>query len=378
MTRKKLLNTKKLSVGMPRVFCSETRSRLAALKKMIKNGNQVVEDMTASLRMLREPGMNAFQVSSILRENEMHIKNIFDKCSDLVIREFKIANNPEYSVILAYMDGMVKQELIEEAVIKKLISIPAGYPYHPASKDYAQYLFGIRPEDMYQDMNKVVDAILNSNLVLFIDGVNTALTISLKNPPGRNVEEPTTEVSVRGSREGFTETLRTNTGLLRKKIKNANLKMESYVIGRQTKTDIVICYLANIASERIVNEVKERIAKIDLDAVLDSNYIGEYITDSTLFLFPTIFRTEKPDVVAGKLLEGRIAIIVDGSPAVLTVPCLFVEFLQTSEDYYLHIIPATINRWLRFFLFFLTITLPGVYTALLTFHQELIPDAFVP
>jgi len=377
MTKKKLPNIKKLSASLPAASRSTTIANLESLKQMVENSTQIAGDMASVIEQFRQNGMKKIHVSDQLKDNESYIKTIFNRCSDLVIREFKIVNNAEYRVMLVAIDGLIKHERIDESVIEKLMNNPASCTDNPASKDYIQYLLGVKPEDIYEDMNKVVEAVVNGCLAIFIDGVNTALTISFKDPPARSVEEPTTEVSVRGPREGFTESLRTNTGLIRKKIKNANLKMESYVIGKQTKTDIVICYLATIASDRIVNEVKERLANIDLDAVLDSNYIAEYITDTPLFLFPTIFRTEKPDVVAGKLLEGRVAVIVDGSPAVLTVPCLFVEFLQTSEDYYLHVIPATLNRWLRFLAFFITITLPGVYTALLTFHQELIPDAFV-
>ncbi|WP_122628343.1 spore germination protein [Lucifera butyrica] len=376
--RKRNLKIKKISPGISVISRSKIVSDLKSLQRLLSDSSQIATELEAVVNQLRQSGDTTLPVSHRLKDNEKYIKTILDKCSDLVVREIRIANDPKYSAIIVYIDGLVKLDLIEESVIKKLTGKPAEGTYHSESQDYAQYLLGIRPEDMYKDMNKVMDIVLNGNLVLFIDGVNTALAIDFKNPPARSVEEPPTEVTLRGPREGFTESIKTNISLIRKKIKNTNLKMESYVFGKRTKTNIVVCYLADIASNRIVNEVKERLAKIDIDSVLDSNYIGEYIEDSPLFFFPTIFRTEKPDVVAGKLLEGRIAIIVDGSPAVLTVPCLFIEFLEISEDYYLKIIPATINRWLRFVSFFVTIILPGLYVSLLTFHQELIPNAFVP
>lgn len=363
---------------MPSAFRVRTISSLEALQRLIKKSTQVAEDMTFVTGQFREAGMKALLVSDKLKNNESYIKSIFSSCSDLVVRQFKIANNSKHRIMLVYIDGLVKHERIAKSVVEQLMANQADYTHSPSNKEDIQYLLGIRPEDIYTDMNKTAEAILNGCLALFIDGENTALTINFKDPPGRSVDEPTTEVTVRGPREGFTESIRTNVSLIRKKIKNTNLKTEALVIGKQTKTDIVVCYLANIANKRIVNEIKARLAKIDIDSILDSNYIVEYIQDSSLFIFPTIFRSEKPDVVAGKLLEGRVAIIVDGTPAVLTVPCLFVEFLQVSEDYYLKVIPGTLNRWLRFLAFFITITLPGVYTALLSFHQELIPDTLVP
>ncbi|SHE34036.1 spore germination protein KA [Caldanaerobius fijiensis DSM 17918] len=316
-------------------------------------------------------------IAKNLDDNEKYIKTIFDKCSDIVIRKFNIANNPNYKAALIYIDGMIQQNIIEESIIKRLTNKNADHTYNPGSEKYSKYLLGIKDEDIYEKMDNAIEAILNGNPVLFINGISKALNVNLKNPPGRNIEEPTTETVVRGSREGFSESIRINTCLLRKKIKNVNLKMECLKIGKQTKTDVVISYLANIANHKIVNEVKERLSKIDIDSVLDSNFIEEYIDDHPLSFFPTIFRTEKPDVAAGKLLEGRIAIIVDGTPTVLTVPAIFAEFIQTGEDYYMRFIPATLNRWLRYFSFFLSLTLPGFYVALVTFHQELVPTSLV-
>jgi len=357
---------------------SKSSCRLAALQTTIKSSNEIAEKMTTVIEHFRQAGVNAqSHVSHRLTDNEIYLKNVFDNCSDIVIREIKITNNPQYSAILAYIDGMVSQDLIEESVIKKLTAKSVDDAYRPNSESYIQYLLGIRPEDIHEDLSKVVESILNSKIILLVDGVNKGLTIDFKNPPARNVEQPEAELSLRGPKEGFTESIRTNTCLLRKKIKNINLKMESHTLGKQTKTTIVVCYLSGIANDKIVNEVRIRLHNIKIDSVLGSNYIGEYIQDSSFFIFPTIFHTEKPDVLASKILEGHVAIMVDGTPDVLTVPCLFVEFMKTLDDYYLKFIPATINRWVRYLSFLLSVTLPGFYVALVTFHQELIPDALI-
>lgn len=313
------------------------------------------------------------KVSHILEKNKLSVKNIFDNFSDLIIREVKITNNPEFGAMLVYINNMIETGLIEESIIDKLTNKREEYTYQPATKEYSKYLFGVRDEDIHSDMNKVIDSILSGRLILFIDGLDEAMVININKPPARSIEEPQVESVIRGPREGFTESVTTNITLIRKKIKSTNLKMESFKIGRETRTDIIIAYLSNIANPKIVNEVRERLNKIDIDAVIGANHIKEYLEDEPISSFPTMFSTERPDVAATKILEGRVAIIVDGTPLVITVPSLFIEFLITNEDYYLKFIPGTINRWIRYLSFVFTLILPGVYLAITTFHQEVIP-----
>nr|WP_206155065.1 spore germination protein [Clostridium muellerianum] len=312
-------------------------------------------------------------ISYTLEDNKTFLKNKFNGCSDFIIRELKITNNPKLGSMFAYIDNMVKTDLIGETILEKLTYKNEGFTYTPGSKEYSQYLLGIRDEDIYTNMNEAIDSILSGKIVLFTDGLNVAMTININNPPGRNIEEPVVESVIRGPREGFTESIATNIALIRKKIKSTNLKMESFKLGRETRTNVTISYLSHIANGNIVKELKERINKIDCNAVLGANYIKEYIEDEHISGFPTIFSTERPEVVAGKLLEGRIAIFVDGTPLVCTVPAIFIEFFFTSEDYYLNFIPVTINRWIRYISFIIALILPGSYVAITTFHQEVIP-----
>lgn len=308
-----------------------------------------------------------------LEDNKTYIKNIFNNCADLVIRELKITNNPNFSAMLVYLDNMIQEDVIGEFVVEKLTDRMAGITYPPNSKEYSQYLLGIRDKDLCTDMKRVIDSILSGGLVLIIDGITDALIVNITSPPGRSIEEPQVETVIRGPREGFTESIATNIALIRKKIKSANLKMESLTIGVETRTAVTIAYLSHIADDKIVAEVRERLNKIDIDAVLGSNYLKEYIEDEPLSNFPTIFSTERPDVAAGKILDGRIAILVDGTPVAATVPALFVEFMLSNEDYYLKFVAATLNRWIRYLSFIISLTLPGIYVAITTFHQELIP-----
>ncbi len=216
-------------------------------------------------------------------------------------------------------------------------------------------------------------AVLSGNAIIFVDGEGYALKAGVRSSVGRKVEEPNTETTLRGSREGFVENLQTNMILLRKRLKTSNLKFEPMTLGLQTKTEIRICYLKGVANESIIEEVKSRLKKIDTDQILDSGDLEHFIQDSSIPLFPLVGNSEKPEKVAAKLLEGRVPIICDGTPVVLTVPYLLVESLQTADDYYATPVYASMMRLLRLTAILISTLLPGFYVALISFHQAVIP-----
>lgn len=317
------------------------------------------------------------QVSASLSINIENIKKILDKFPDLIMREIKISNNPKHGAVLFYINKMIDQNLMEEAVIKKLISKNEYSPYDISNPEYFKYILGINDKDILSSMDKIIYAILCGKMVLFIDEIDKAMIINLKNIPGRSIEEPNVETVLRGPREGFTENISTNIVLIREKIKNPNLKIEQFILGRETKTDVAIMYLSNIVNIKILNELKERINQIDVDALFITNTIKEYIEDDPITKFPTIFSTERPDVIVAKLLGGRIAIFADGTPVILTVPAIFTEFLISTEDFYINYIYATFNRYIRYLAFAFSILLPGLFVAIITFHQEVIPTSLL-
>jgi len=187
------------------------------------------------------------------------------------------------------------------------------------------------------------------------------------------VSEPQSEQVIRGPREGFTENFRTNTALVRRRIKHPNLRMEHMKIGKKTATNLCLCYIKDIAHPEVLRQLRERLSTIDTDSILDAGYIEQYIEDAPLSLFSTVNYTEKPDVLAGKILEGRVGILVEGSPFALTVPFLFIESFQTAEDYYVRPFYASIARLMRFLAFAISLFALPVFIALTNFHQELIP-----
>lgn len=251
------------------------------------------------------------KVSKSIEDNKTCIKDIFNKSSDLIMRELIIDNNEDIKGLIVYIDNMIRTEIMETIIIEKLAYNNERYTCDITSREYYKYLLGIADEKIYKNIDLVIKSILNGQIVLFIDKINDAFEINIKNPPARNIEQPLNETVLSGPRESFTESITTNVALIRKKIKSTNLKTEDFVMGRETNTDVKIMYLSNIANPKIVNEVIQRLNKVDLDSVLDSNYIKECIEDERISNFPTIYSTEKPDVVASKILQGRIAILVD-------------------------------------------------------------------
>jgi spore germination protein KA len=316
-------------------------------------------------------------LSLTLDKNLQKVKNIFDESSDLVIREFKIGTHESIDAFIVMLNGLTDEKAVNADLINPLMFLSRDFSKDNALAVIRESALSVALVKEGKSLDEIIDAILSGDTVLFIDESNIALIVSLRGAKVRNIDEPDTEAVIRGPREGFVESIATNISLLRRKVRNPALKFFPLKIGQQTKTEICVAYLKGIANDKIVQEVKNRLTRIDTDSILESGYIEAFIEDAPLSLFPTVGFTEKPDIISAKLLEGRIAILVDGTPFVLTVPYLFVEAFQSSEDYYTRPYFATFLRWLRWIAFFFATTLPGLYVAITTFHQEFLPPALL-
>ena len=323
-------------------------------------------------------------LSRKLKKNLDAVKARFEDSSDLIIRKFSFGKDKdgEVKAALVFLDGMINLPMINDSIIKPLM--------HDSRHFHAEEAFDISSMDEIRDrllaagevktvytLNEVTEACLSGNAVLMAEGSCKALDIGAKGWEQRNVTEPTSETAVRGPREGFTENLRTNTSMIRRKIKDPSLRIRATVIGKRTHTQVNILYMDGIADPDLICEVERRLKKVDTDAILAAGYLEEYIEDSPFTAFPTAWCSEKPDAVAGKLLEGRVAIAVDGAPFVMTVPMLFIENFQSAEDYITRSYYATAMRILRLTAFIISLLTPGLYIALTTFHQELIPTTLL-
>lgn len=318
-----------------------------------------------------------------IESNLKHLKTIFEKCSDIVFREFVFAQNEHIRLALIYTDGLADKVQVSDQIMRALaLEVPMAVFGRVITRAQALEFIKERGLCIHQikETNKVkevVHAILSGDTVLLVDGHDTAVINGSRGWETRAITDPEAEPTIRGSRESFVESIRINTSLLRRKIKNPNLKIESFQIGRLSTTDVAIAYIEGVADKGIVEEVKTRLERIKIDAILETGYIEELIEDEPWSPFPTINHTEKPDRVAAMLLEGRVAIFVDGTPFVLTVPSLLVEYLQASEDYYERFIFTSAVRVIRYLAAFASLILPSLYIAIVSYHHELLPTALL-
>lgn len=322
-----------------------------------------------------EQNYSNLELSNSTEQNIILLKNILSNNSTLKFREFETQIGGTLKCCIVFLYEMVSREVINENILKPLMS---STKYTPINKnDALKFIINkvLISHEAHEssDIDELIEGILNGDSLLLVDGVKGAIVISSKGWQSRSVSEPSSEGVVRGPKEGFTESIMVNMSLIRRKVKNSELKFEFMNIGTKTKTKISICYIQGTANEKILDELKKRLNSIKIDGILDSGYIEELINDNPMSPFKTVGNSERPDTVASKLLEGRIAILCDGSPFVLTIPFVFLEYFQSSEDYYQSFLYGTFNRMLRIVGFFLSTSLPALYVALITFHQEMIP-----
>jgi spore germination protein KA len=325
----------------------------------------------------RPSGARETPLSGCLPADLAEVKRMFGVSTDLVFREFEAGTKKPLRAALIFVDGLVDKGTIEQ-VIRSLHDASqtgkdGGLLAGNARRLIERQIVNLGEVCRLETVEQVAEGVLTGDSVLLLDGSPGALRLGTKGFERRAVQEPDTEVVIRGPREGFTEVLCTNTALLRRKLQNPNLSLETLVLGRRTKTRVALVYLKGLANEGLVAEVRRRLGRIETDAVLESGYLEQFIEDAPFSPFATVGNSEKPDVVSAKLLEGRVAILTDGTPHVLTVPCLFVESFQNPEDYYSRPYYASLVRWFRYLAFTMTVLSPAVYVALVAFHQELLP-----
>ncbi len=309
-------------------------------------------------------------LSGNIKADTALFKEIFIRDAAFRMRPLITKNSTE--CLLMFMDGMINTETLNQAVIRPLVEHSADNLEDIKTKVLYANELSASP-----NIRKLISALLYGDSILLIDGSAEALIINTKGWRTRGISEPTDERVLKGPREGFDEAIMLNLAMLRRKLPTPDLCVEYMTIGRKTDTKIFICYLESLVLPKTVRRLKRELNKIDIDGILDSNYIGELINNGRFSLFKTIGSTERPDVAAAKLLEGRVALLIDGTPVVLTLPYLFAENFQSDDDYYLNYLVAGLGRALRYICFYLGICMPALYLALTIFHPDLIPAHFL-
>lgn len=318
-------------------------------------------------------------ISKNLNKNIEIFKTIFKDCSDITYRFIEIGSTHKTQVCFVFNDGLIDKHLISEYAIQLLLTTSEGEGFDLiklksnlldtiAKESIA--IPGVEEED---NIDKIVNIILSGDTVLLVEKFDKALILSSRGWPTRGVGEPETETVVRGPRDGFSETLKINTTLVRRRIKDPRLKIKINQVGRRSKTDIAIMYIEDIVNEELLKEINRRIDDVDIDAILDSSMLEYLIEDNYLSPFPQIQNTERPDSVAASLYEGRVAILVDNTPYALLLPATIGTLLQSAEDYYSRWTISSVIRVLRLMAGFLATLAPALYIAITSFHPGLIP-----
>ncbi|MCQ6557405.1 spore germination protein [Paenibacillus mendelii] len=299
--------------------------------------------------------------------------------SDIIIREIEIGSTELIRAGIFYTDGLTDTPSIQNFIKESLLcDIHANLDQSISSEQNVLGLLknrflGVGEIQDVTDINSLLSSLLSGDVVLLLDGCTQGFAIGMRGGKDRGVMESTTESVIRGPKEGFTENMRTNAALIRRKIKDSRLWMETKSIGRVTHTDVAVMYIKGIVNDKILEEVHTRLDRIDIDGILESGYIEELIQDETYTPFPTVYYSERPDVIAAELLEGKVAIIVDGTPNVLIVPALFISFTHAAEDYYQRADISSLIRIIRYISMFVALLAPSLYIAVTTFHQEMLP-----
>lgn len=313
--------------------------------------------------------------TTCLDRNIQKIKKVFLSNPYLTFRQFILAE--EIHATLVYLDGMVEIKNIQECILqsslrKENIIFPLS-----GSTEFISFIqhhiFTIGKIQITSNFKEAIEAILNGNSIILFQNQNQVCILSTQGRVERSISEPTSQNVVRGPRDGFTESLQTNVSLLLRRIKTPELSIIKKTIGTYTRTDINVVYHEKLVDSAILHDILKRIENIKVESILESSQMEPYLLDPGYSPFPTIYHTERPDIIATGILDGRIAIIVDGTPFVLLVPTMFQHFLHANEDVYQFAYFSILIRILRYFAFFGNMLIPGVFIALTCFHQEMIP-----
>lgn len=336
------------------------------LKKLIKKispGRKDKSQNTASV--------NKTPIYPSLTKVEKYLRQEFGNTSDLIIRRFVIAG--QVPALLVYLDNMVDLKIVNEHIMEPLME-KQHYPVEDI-EELVRTVVTVGQVQIFHTMDKVLEDVLYGSTAVFIEQMPLALVADTKGWKFRDIQKPDSEQNVLGPKEAFTETAIINQTILRRRIRSTRLRFEQLTVGEISKTDVFIAYIDGLAKPELIEEVKQRFNQFKIDGVPATNYLIELIDDHPLSPFTTIERTERPDKMTAALLEGRVGIIVDGTPFQLIVPTIFWDFLMTTDDYAGRFYFGSFMRILRILSLIVTLTLPSLYIAITTHHQEMLPTA---
>ncbi|MFO8059421.1 MAG: spore germination protein [Bacillota bacterium] len=313
-----------------------------------------------------------------LRGNLDTLTKLCGHSADVRIRRFRFGGQIDAAVVT--IDGMVANSAVEEILKALMIESRDTGPLPRGGRDLAaavEDLVVVSSAQWSDSFGELFGRMAIGDTVVLLDGCSEALACETTGWQTRHITEPNAEITVRGPREGFVESIMVNTSLIRRRIRVPHLWVEHLEIGSLTQTSVAMVYIKGLVREGVLEELRDRLGRIDIDGVLESGYVEDFITDQPFTIFPLLLRTERPDVVCSSLLEGRVAVLVNGSPHALVLPAELSMFVQAPDDYYEKVPIGSFVRILRWMSVIIATFLPAAYVAIINFHQELLPTALL-
>ena len=326
-------------------------------------------------RPVGEPPGSQTPLTGRLDDDLVELRRQLDNSSDLIIRRAVVCGIP---VALVGYENMFSLQVLTQLVIRPLAQLTMEAPTGEKLLRWVREegILGIQQLEC-RTMGEFHYLSMSGFVLLLIDGEPLAVALGVQGYSSRSVSPPSAETNVRGSREGFVEPIRTNLSMIRRRIKSPTLKFEAFSVGKRSHTDGFLVYMTDCVSPQLLERVRRQLAGATLDVALDTGYLQPFLEGKPLSFFSTVGVTERPDTLAAKVSEGRIAILLDGTPFALTVPCLFSENFQSLDDYAYRPYYAAFIRFLKYVAFLVSMLLPGLYVAVITFHPELLPSSLL-
>ena len=306
-------------------------------------------------------------------KNIYNFKQHFERDDLFVLKEITNKNDSSLKLAIALNNCMVKSDTVNRDIIGPLSNMPLK---NSIADVLRAGVFAFSAKLCYS-FNDAVINVASGDTVIFVGDADCVITIDTKGFMQRGVLAPEAEQSVIGPSEGFNESIVTNLSLVKKRLMTHNLKNEFIKLGKQSNSQIAICYIDGITKSQYVEKIKQKLKEISIDYVGDTNYIAEFIKQKNSLFFKTYGKTNRPDVFASKLLEGRVGLILNGSPTALTLPFLFIENFQTPDDYYLNCWYANVGRVLRALGFFMSFIIPSLYVGVTLHHLPMLPPEWL-
>ena len=317
------------------------------------------------------------KVSANLRENEKYLRSRLENCSDILIRPMRLGDKHKVDCLMVYIEVAVSNMMLDDSALGKMIN----HFWEISPEDIQEFVrhnsLGIADVKKLENLDESIDAMLAGNAVFFIDGYDKAMKISSKGYPSTGVMEAESEKVLRGSREGFSDSVKSNSALIRKRLRDTRLKVEEYKIGVRSHTLTQVLYMDDLVHEGLLEEVKERLEEFQIDGILDSGMLEQLTEDVWYSPFPQYQTTERPDRAVQEILKGKVVILCDNSPEALIFPGNFSSFMESSEDWYHRFEMASFLRILRYLAVIMATVLPGLYLAVIRFHTQILPSALI-